>query len=257
VVEHLGGPEKHGAMMQQKLKERQAEYAEMLKKPQWQKRRLQMLEAAGWKCVECGAEEQQLHVHHKRYIAGAKPWEYEDKDLVVLCERCHEKAHGRASPASKGAHRFSKAWVLLMLVLRRPEVAPRVPISAVPVDCDEGVATLAVIDLVNVEGADAADTACIVERLQGTPHGPVVAQVAARLNRQDIGDAAADVLLMDVLRRLYADDISNQIAELLHLDREAGLDTWQRSRLSGLLLEKCSVIAGKVPFDVGSGELLS
>ena len=41
--------------MQQKSKERQAEYAELLKKPQWQKRRLQMLEKAGWKCVECGA----------------------------------------------------------------------------------------------------------------------------------------------------------------------------------------------------------
>ena len=54
--------------MQQNTTKKQAEYAELLKKPQWQKRRLQMLEKAGWMCAECGAEEQQLHVHHKRYI---------------------------------------------------------------------------------------------------------------------------------------------------------------------------------------------
>ena len=42
-------------MMQQNTAKKQAEYAELLKKPQWQKRRLQMLEKAGWRCVECGA----------------------------------------------------------------------------------------------------------------------------------------------------------------------------------------------------------
>ena len=38
-------------MMQQNTAKKQAEYAELLKKPQWQKRRLQMLEKADWRCV--------------------------------------------------------------------------------------------------------------------------------------------------------------------------------------------------------------
>ena len=106
--------------MQQNTAKKQAEYAELLKKPQWQKRRLQMLEKAGWRCVECGAEEQQLHVHHKRYIAGAKPWEHEDDDLAVLCEQCHEKAHGiepeRPRPSMR-RNRPSTTNTLLRLVM--------------------------------------------------------------------------------------------------------------------------------------------
>ena len=34
-----------------------------------------------------------LTVHHKRYIVGKKAWEYEDEDLVTLCQRCHSKIH--------------------------------------------------------------------------------------------------------------------------------------------------------------------
>lgn len=30
-----------------------------------------------------------LHVHHKQYIKGLKAWEYEDRYLVTLCDRCH------------------------------------------------------------------------------------------------------------------------------------------------------------------------
>jgi hypothetical protein len=38
-----------------------------------------------------------LDVHHKRYIPGAKPWEYPDADLIVVCDYCHASAHGLAS----------------------------------------------------------------------------------------------------------------------------------------------------------------
>ncbi len=34
-----------------------------------------------------------LNVHHKRYIIGKKAWEYDDSDLVTLCEHCHSKVH--------------------------------------------------------------------------------------------------------------------------------------------------------------------
>lgn len=34
-----------------------------------------------------------LHVHHKYYIAGKLPWDYEDAALVTLCNWCHWKIH--------------------------------------------------------------------------------------------------------------------------------------------------------------------
>jgi hypothetical protein len=34
-----------------------------------------------------------LNVHHKYYIQGYKPWEYDNEALVTLCEDCHKKLH--------------------------------------------------------------------------------------------------------------------------------------------------------------------
>jgi hypothetical protein len=68
-------------------------YAQQLKHPNWQRVRLQMLEAANWKCEECSASEQMLHVHHKRYVKGRMAWEYSHAELQVLCADCHEEHH--------------------------------------------------------------------------------------------------------------------------------------------------------------------
>jgi hypothetical protein len=68
-------------------------YAQKLKDPRWQKRRLQMLEARGWRCEQCRDDKATLHVHHLRY--RGEPWEAMDHDLRVLCERCHDIAHGK------------------------------------------------------------------------------------------------------------------------------------------------------------------
>ena len=38
-------------------------------------------------------EELILAVHHKRYIVGRNAWEYDDDDLVTLCQDCHSKVH--------------------------------------------------------------------------------------------------------------------------------------------------------------------
>lgn len=119
-------------------------YREMLALPQWQKRRLQMLEKAGWKCVECGAEEQQLHVHHKRYIAGAKPWEYEDEDLAVLCERCHEKAH---TPAPARRRPTSRLQYAISFAMQFPEKISRIPSDLIPTETPEGVALKVLVEM--------------------------------------------------------------------------------------------------------------
>lgn len=69
-------------------------YSEKLQDPRWQKKRLLIYERDNWKCVECGASNNTLHVHHKKYFKGANPWDYDDAYLATLCESCHQKEHG-------------------------------------------------------------------------------------------------------------------------------------------------------------------
>lgn len=69
-------------------------YKDQYKHPEWQKKRLEVFEANTFKCQECSDTETTLHVHHPEYRPGAKVWEYEAKELMCLCEKCHEKEHG-------------------------------------------------------------------------------------------------------------------------------------------------------------------
>lgn len=68
-------------------------YAEQLKHPNWQRKRLEVMEAAGFECEECGAADDMLHVHHKRYVKGRMAWDYERGELACLCGKCHETEH--------------------------------------------------------------------------------------------------------------------------------------------------------------------
>lgn len=68
-------------------------YAEQLKHPNWQRRRLEVLEYCGWACSECGNKEKTLHVHHKQYFKGRMAWEYSVDELCALCEACHQEEH--------------------------------------------------------------------------------------------------------------------------------------------------------------------
>jgi hypothetical protein len=34
-----------------------------------------------------------LNIHHKLYIKGKKPWEYDDDALITYCKECHENTH--------------------------------------------------------------------------------------------------------------------------------------------------------------------
>lgn len=68
-------------------------YFELLKSPLWQKKRLENLELADWECTNCGNKDNQLQVHHKQYIKGKNPWEYDNEQLQVLCNKCHGEMH--------------------------------------------------------------------------------------------------------------------------------------------------------------------
>ena len=68
-------------------------YAEKLKDPRWQKKRLEVMQSAGFKCESCGDTEEELHVHHAYYEKDYEPWGYPDNAYMVLCSRCHNKWH--------------------------------------------------------------------------------------------------------------------------------------------------------------------
>lgn len=68
-------------------------YSELLRDPRWQKVRLKKLESSNWCCERCFDSETTLNVHHKRYVKGRMPWEYDERELAVLCETCHEGEH--------------------------------------------------------------------------------------------------------------------------------------------------------------------
>lgn len=70
-----------------------SDFFDSYKRPEWQKRRLEVMQAADFKCQDCGAADKTLNVHHSRYVRGRQPWEYEDHELRCLCEWCHEWRH--------------------------------------------------------------------------------------------------------------------------------------------------------------------
>lgn len=65
-------------------------YAELLKDPRWQRKRLEILTRDDWTCQSCADKETTLHVHHRYYVRGRLPWQYDADCLVTLCEACHQ-----------------------------------------------------------------------------------------------------------------------------------------------------------------------
>lgn len=68
-------------------------YSEKLKNPKWQKKRLEIMERDGWSCQICDNKSKTLNVHHLFYEYGKDPWDYNNHQLVTLCEECHKREH--------------------------------------------------------------------------------------------------------------------------------------------------------------------
>lgn len=64
-------------------------YAQKLRDPRWQKKRLEILSRDNFTCQQCGENSTTQHVHHVSYIADAEPWDYDNENFVTLCEGCH------------------------------------------------------------------------------------------------------------------------------------------------------------------------
>lgn len=72
------------------MNKQKVSYAELLKDPRWQKKRLEVMQRDGFRCQHCLRDDKPLQVHHLVYDKDKKPWEYEDNQLITLCEDCHQ-----------------------------------------------------------------------------------------------------------------------------------------------------------------------
>jgi hypothetical protein len=78
-----------------------SEYSSKLRDPRWQRKRLEIFEAAGWVCEHCSEETKELHAHHLIYKKGHSPWEYEDGEIIALCKDCHGMVTGLIDSLNK------------------------------------------------------------------------------------------------------------------------------------------------------------
>lgn len=75
------------------FKEEMMNYAQQIKHPNWQKKRLEVLGENGFQCENCGSKDDELHAHHPLYKRGAMIWQYDVSELECLCGKCHKDAH--------------------------------------------------------------------------------------------------------------------------------------------------------------------
>lgn len=71
-------------------------YAEKLKDPRWQKKRLEIMQRDNFTCqmIGCHETEKTLHIHHLDYLNckdSDGPWDYPDNYLITVCEDCHQE----------------------------------------------------------------------------------------------------------------------------------------------------------------------
>ena len=79
-------------------------YAEKLKDPRWQKKRLEIMSRDKFTCQKCDDATKTLNVHHRYYFKGAMPWDYPDNALVTLCEPCHRIIEARVELMNREIH---------------------------------------------------------------------------------------------------------------------------------------------------------
>lgn len=71
------------------------EWSEQYKHPNWQKVRLKVLQRDNFSCTRCGNRHLMLHVHHLKYESCKYVWEIPLYFLTTLCENCHEEEHNK------------------------------------------------------------------------------------------------------------------------------------------------------------------
>lgn len=100
-------------------------YAEKLKDPRWQKKRLEIMERGGFSCNVCGDSKSELHIHHSEYCGN--PWDVPSTSLHTLCVKCHERVENfkkRLSImlCSQPSHRMIERFLFLCDTQGEPAV---------------------------------------------------------------------------------------------------------------------------------------
>lgn len=77
---------------------RRDEYARKLKTPQWAEFRERIFsedrEFGEYPCEYCGdLTWGRYHAHHRGYVSGREPWQYNREEMSILCRRCHDDIH--------------------------------------------------------------------------------------------------------------------------------------------------------------------
>ena len=123
--------------------------------------------------------------------------------------------------------------------MQHPTWAARMPVDLVPSGSPEGLALIAIIDLLSLgEAVPSGGLGALIERFRDTPHAETLSRVAAELVDAEFDEAIVETLFEDSLRKLQGDSLGAEIATLLEQNREQGLDASGRQRLAELLLEK-------------------
>ena len=74
------------------------EYNGFLTTEEWKIKRRIIMYRDGNRCRNCG-NQTELQVHHKQYHKNRKngefrkPWQYDDRYLITLCQPCHKSGH--------------------------------------------------------------------------------------------------------------------------------------------------------------------
>jgi hypothetical protein len=83
-------------------------YAEKLKDPRWQKKRLEIFQRDQFRCMECFSDEKSLQVHHIAY-KGKEPWDTPNKLLITYCHDCHQKEEDKLKAAGENFVKLMRA----------------------------------------------------------------------------------------------------------------------------------------------------
>lgn len=68
-------------------------YHDQLKTKEWKYYRLYVWLAKKHNCELCGERLYKFHVHHKKYYKDIMAWQYDLKDVMLLCGLHHFKIH--------------------------------------------------------------------------------------------------------------------------------------------------------------------
>jgi hypothetical protein len=83
-----------------------ADFFAKYKDPRWQKKRLEVMRQANFRCESCESKDKTLNVHHKSYKKNQSPWEYDEWELECLCEDCHSEKHKIKERLTDALHDF-------------------------------------------------------------------------------------------------------------------------------------------------------